>query len=245
MNWLRRLFFSPRRQGRKGEDAAAGKLRWVKCFGYAGILLRNVYLPTSSGKTTEIDMLYVTRKGIFVLECKNYSGWIYGRGDQEYWLQSLSRGKGWFGRRKLETHSFYNPIWQNKTHMSVLRQVVGEKVPLYSVVVFSDRCRLRKVRVKRRDGAVCQESGLPRQIRKLWRRHRLHLTDQEVSRVVRQLESVREQGRAVERSHIRDVKHSEVCPLCGGRLVLRNSAHGRFYGCSHYPRCRYTRPCNF
>ncbi|MBC7081536.1 MAG: DNA topoisomerase I [Thermoplasmatales archaeon] len=27
------------------------------------------------------------------------------------------------------------------------------------------------------------------------------------------------------------------CPKCGGKLVLRKSKHGRFIGCSNYPRC--------
>ena len=245
MNWLRKLFFSPKKAGNRGEDLSAEKLDWVKLFGYSGKMLRNVYLPTSDGKTTEIDILYVTRKGIFVLECKNYSGWIFGREDQPYWTQSLYRGRGWFGGKKLETHSFYNPVWQNKTHMSVLRQVVGEEVPLYSVIVFSDHCRLQKVRVRKRHAAVCQEKNLPRQIRKIWRRHRLHLTDEEVARVVRRIQDCRREGRDVERSHIKDVRTGGICPLCGGKLVLRNSPHGRFYGCSHYPRCRYTRSCEF
>ena len=31
------------------------------------------------------------------------------------------------------------------------------------------------------------------------------------------------------------------CPRCGGRLVLRDGKYGDFYGCSNYPRCRFTR----
>ena len=38
----------------------------------------------------------------------------------------------------------------------------------------------------------------------------------------------------------------EVCPFCGGTLVLRvakkrNNAGNHFYGCSNYPKCRYIR----
>ena len=34
---------------------------------------------------------------------------------------------------------------------------------------------------------------------------------------------------------------AEPCPRCGvGRLVLRNGAHGPFYGCSEFPACRHT-----
>ena len=30
--------------------------------------------------------------------------------------------------------------------------------------------------------------------------------------------------------------------LRGGELKLRSGKYGSFYGCSNYPKCRYTRP---
>ena len=35
---------------------------------------------------------------------------------------------------------------------------------------------------------------------------------------------------------------SGMCPKCVGALVLRNGKYGKFYGCSNYPKCRYTAP---
>ncbi|VDY32419.1 DNA topoisomerase I [Morganella morganii] len=35
---------------------------------------------------------------------------------------------------------------------------------------------------------------------------------------------------------------AECCPECGGELVIRNGAHGPFFGCSAYPECDYIRP---
>jgi len=32
----------------------------------------------------------------------------------------------------------------------------------------------------------------------------------------------------------------QVCPKCGGQLVERNGKFGIFYGCSNYPKCRYS-----
>ena len=32
-----------------------------------------------------------------------------------------------------------------------------------------------------------------------------------------------------------------ICPQCGGNLVLRNGKYGSFYGCSHYPTCKFTK----
>ena len=31
------------------------------------------------------------------------------------------------------------------------------------------------------------------------------------------------------------------CPRCSGILLLRNGIYGKFFGCSHYPVCRYTK----
>ena len=38
-------------------------------------------------------------------------------------------------------------------------------------------------------------------------------------------------------------KSNKTCPKCGGRLILRKSAYGCFYGCSNYPKCNFTRDC--
>lgn len=32
-----------------------------------------------------------------------------------------------------------------------------------------------------------------------------------------------------------------VCPDCGGKLIEKNGKFGKFFGCSNYPRCRFTR----
>jgi hypothetical protein len=44
----------------------------------ASRILTNVYLPKGNGETTEIDLVYIHETGIYVLESKNYSGWIFG-----------------------------------------------------------------------------------------------------------------------------------------------------------------------
>ncbi|MFC5591249.1 topoisomerase DNA-binding C4 zinc finger domain-containing protein [Sporosarcina soli] len=31
-----------------------------------------------------------------------------------------------------------------------------------------------------------------------------------------------------------------ACPKCNGKLTLKTGRYGKFYGCSHYPACRYT-----
>lgn len=38
------------------------------------------------------------------------------------------------------------------------------------------------------------------------------------------------------------VTGGKTCPKCGSALVKRHGKFGDFYGCSHYPTCRYTEP---
>lgn len=104
--------------------------------------LFNVYIPKDDGKTTEIDVLMVCSKGLFVFESKNYSGWIFGSEEQKNWYQTLPKS-----RRKSHKKQFYNPIMQNRSHIKHLKALLGEQIPMHSVIVFSDRCTLKKMQI--------------------------------------------------------------------------------------------------
>ncbi|WP_422392685.1 topoisomerase DNA-binding C4 zinc finger domain-containing protein [Metamycoplasma hominis] len=31
-----------------------------------------------------------------------------------------------------------------------------------------------------------------------------------------------------------------MCPLCNGEFTYKNGLHGKFYGCSNYPKCHFS-----
>jgi len=37
------------------------------------------------------------------------------------------------------------------------------------------------------------------------------------------------------------IKKDIICPQCGHELVVRNGSRGKFWGCSSFPKCHYTR----
>ncbi|WP_064496891.1 DNA topoisomerase I [Methanocaldococcus jannaschii] len=42
-----------------------------------------------------------------------------------------------------------------------------------------------------------------------------------------------------------EVKEEDrICPKCGAKLILKKGVYGAFYGCSNYPKCKYTEPIN-
>lgn len=74
------------------------------------VLLNNVTLETGSG-TTQIDHVLVADTGIFVIETKHYTGWIYGGSNQSQWTQVIFKKKS----------RFQNPLRQNYAHLKALQ----------------------------------------------------------------------------------------------------------------------------
>ena len=133
--------------GRYGEYLT---YKYLKHFETNGAkFLFNTYIPKENGETTEIDILMICSKGIFVFESKNYSGWIFGSENQKNWYQTLPNGRG-----PSHKEHFYNPIMQNRSHIKHLKALLGEQVPMRSIVVFSDRCTLKSVQIKSNDISV-------------------------------------------------------------------------------------------
>ncbi len=98
----------------------------------------NVLVPrTGVTSTSEIDVLMLHEKGIYLFESKNYSGWVFGSEAQREWTVSYQGGR---------KERFYNPVKQNATHVKTLAKWLGMPAGLFhSYIVFSERCELKKV----------------------------------------------------------------------------------------------------
>lgn len=98
----------------------------------------NLYIKRDSGYVSEIDIVFIHETGIYVIESKNYSGWIYGNENHQNWTQVLKNG---------EKFKFYNPLKQNKTHINALKEVLYA-IPtedFINLIVFSERCELKEI----------------------------------------------------------------------------------------------------
>lgn len=109
-------------------------------------IFHDLYITRNDGKFSQIDLVVATKVGIIVFEVKDFSGWIYGKGNQAKWTQVLAYGN--------EKYRFYNPIMQNNTHIKQLRQKLKENVPFYSVVVFYGDSELQDISFIPRDTYV-------------------------------------------------------------------------------------------
>lgn len=102
-------------------------------------IYHDLIIEKGNGKTVQIDIVLATKAGLIVIEVKDYSGWIFGKGNQDIWTQ-VTR----YGRQK---NRFYNPFKQNEGHIRALRQLSKQMatIPMYSLVVFGDDCELKDV----------------------------------------------------------------------------------------------------
>ena len=208
-----------------------------------GKVITNVYVPKENDETTEIDALYITPKGLIVLENKNYSGYIFGSEENLKWTVTLPAG------RKIEKHQFYNPIRQNNTHIKYLRAYINEEIKVFSVVTFSNRGELKNITVKSSDIYVINHVHLYGILGKIRKNNPDLLTDSEIEAIYSKILQLTKVSRKTKQKHVNDIKtkfdSTDICPLCGGALILRTSGNNdngtekHFYGCSNYPKCRY------
>ena len=184
--------------GWNGERLTSKVLKKLDRNGFRGKALRNVYVPEGYGRFAEIDLLYVARKGIFVLESKNYSGFIYGSENDQTWTQVLAKGK---------KESFYNPVKQNATHVQSLARFLNVPIPLFSIVVFSERCQLKKVDVSPNAPAVVlKRDKLYAKIVEIWRNAPDALSPAQVEAVAEMLAPLANVDEQQKKAHVERIK---------------------------------------
>ena len=194
-----------------------------------------------SGMTSQIDHIVINRNGVHVIETKNYSGNIYGSDGDSEWTQTVSvRSRGRYGRPVWRTRrkSVRNPVKQNGTHVYRVRQIVQGNMPVHSVVVLV-RGNTRHIDSKHvfalseLEGYLGRVPARPVSAAMMEKAYSL-LRENEAKGV-----TAEDHRRNIEEQQYR-IRHN-ICPRCGGRLVLRDGRFGRFYACENYPRCTFTK----
>jgi len=194
----------------------------------------NDLMLRTEGKTSQIDHVVVSNFGIFVIETKNYKGWILGDEHGEQWTQVIYKRK----------EKFYNPIRQNYGHIQALKQNLQEykELNFIPIIVFSINADL-KVKT---NSKVIYSVNLLKTIREYMAES---LSDQQKEAIYLKLLELNVSEKEVRTQHVAGInkKKAEVaqqlrsnrCPKCGGELLQRKGKFGDFKGCSNYPKCRF------
>jgi hypothetical protein len=220
--------------GEIGEESVASILRTLpKDY----VVFNDVYLEIK-GKSTQIDHVVISRYGVFIIETKNYTGWIFGNDTSEYWTQTIYEDK----------YKLRNPLRQNYSHLKTLQSIFGIEERFYfPIVAFHDRATLK-----------CETNGNVMYFSELkdfiLSKHIQRLSDELVNRLSAILMYYSVKNENQKQEHIlkvkQDIANKEslvekgICPKCGGMLIHRQGKYGEFISCINYPSCRFTQNIN-
>ena len=172
------------------------------------IVINDLLLPTANGKTSQVDHVVISTRGIFVIETKNHAGRITGSEQAQYWQQHLSS----------QSRSFYNPILQNRSHLRAVRRHLPklDSEVFFTMVVFSEAWRLDV----KADDIIIQRAILPdRHIKRTlipeeevkrhwwcpWRRKVVLDTHKMVTRLDGMVKEILRQPRVISRDSVREL----------------------------------------
>lgn len=187
--------------------------------------LHNVKLYRKGRLMAQIDHVVVSVYGIFVIETKNYKGWIVGNEHARAWKQIIYKN----------TYTFYNPLKQNEGHVHALQAHLRDYPLLdyFPIVVFTGRARL-KVNAS---FPVIHYYHLCRAIKYAKDRIISPSTRDEIYERLRHVNG----ERTPTIPKIRRERSAGVCPKCAGKLLSKQGKFGKFVGCTNFPSCRYTK----
>lgn len=236
---------TPERKGARGERMVHNALTSVLNEQDYRVLT-DLILPVAGG-TTQIDHLVLSRFGIFVIETKNMSGWIFGSADRAKWMQVQKRSK----------RQFQNPLRQNYAHVKKVQEIlkVDPKI-LHNFVVFTGTAE-PKTAMPDSVGWGLRDLG-----RLIAHQTEQVLSVEEVNAYSKKLrDQALENTRAVRNQHLQHLekkvavkKHPSArnsvgnldqtaCPKCGMEMIKRTNRKtgDTFWGCANFPRCKGTR----
>ncbi|MDQ0065461.1 NERD domain-containing protein [Chryseobacterium lathyri] len=218
-------YYTPKIKGYIGERRVSETLKRLSNEKYT--VLNNIELNIK-GSTSQIDHIIVSDYGIFVIETKNYKGWILGYEKDRYWFQVIYKY-----RRK-----FYNPVLQNQGHIYALKHVLKNYKYLryYSIVAFTKRATIKTKTYT----DVVYTNKLVKTIKKY---DSAYINQQTKNEIVATILTARTNNRNQDKKIIANanIYKNGSCPNCGGNLIKRNGKHGFFWGCVNFPKCKYTR----
>ena len=115
---------SKKTRGDKGEQKVIEVLqKEPKPF----FLINNITFIDKNNLTHQIDHIFINTKGIYVIESKSLYGEIKWDPNDTIWTKTV-RGK---------TININNPILQNRSHLKIVEQLLGNHLNIVPVVVFT------------------------------------------------------------------------------------------------------------
>lgn len=226
-------YFQPAIKGWFGEKQMSIYLNMLPKMEYT--VLNNLILKTKTA-TTQIDHVVISLYGIFVIEVKNYKGWIFGNEQSAQWTQTI------YGYKS----SFMNPIRQNYAHVKAIQLYLTAypNLPIIPIVAFSNKSDLKI-------NTTSHVTYFHRVTKIIKRYDEKIIEAEDIAKITGKLQQESKSGFTANKEHVQSVRNKQYemqnlslgskCPKCSGTLVERNGKYGPFLACSNYPKCKFSK----
>ena len=207
------------------------------------LVLHDVLIDGNDGFTSQIDLVLIGNKGVYVVEMKMFDdAKIYGDTLKTKW-NYYKHGK---------KYEIYSPLKQNQKHIQYLKNLLNDfgDIPVFSIITMI--CDDFKIRGENGENTIICNSlpAMERAIYKIAEGKPEVLDDIKKQEIYDYIKTNQHIGREARQDHTQRVKaykenleemeKKKICPYCKVELVLRSGKNGEFYGCRNFPKCRYT-----
>jgi len=216
--------------GKTGESKVVGELIKLPVSDYC--ILNDCTFKVHD-KTTQIDHIIVSKYGIFVIETKHYNNsYIAGKDIDKFWTHI-------YGKKKYFSQ---NPVKQNDVHVKKLMSLLNLNYDMFIPIVCICGSNLR---FNINSTKTVKITDL---VKKILSFNEVILPNYKI--IYDKLESYNIHNTEVKKEHVLNAKNIQnknnnnltKCPWCiNGYLVKRTGENRKFYGCTNYPKCEYTK----
>lgn len=182
-----------------------------------------------NGLMSQIDHVVVSKYGVFVIETKNYKGWIFGSENAYEWTQVIFNNK----------FKLYNPVKQNLGHVKALQANLADypNLDYFPIVVFTGSARLKV----NSSYPVIKFYRLLKTIKRSNEINISEFTRDEIYNLLLKINGNTPNIEAKKFDNTTIKQKNNLCPDCNSPLIPKQGKYVRFMGCTDFPRCRYTK----
>lgn len=195
------------------------------------LVINDIMIKTKDGSTHQIDHVVISKYGIFVIETKQYNGYIKGNDYDKRWL--IKNGK-----KKIYVN---NPLHQNYGHVKSLEEILNLPEEKFISLV----CIPSRATVSVKSNNVTRIYNLLDKITSY--KEDIIENPNELYEIITNLNITDKVERKVHVKNTREIKSNKdeelknKCPKCEGELIKRNGKYGEFMGCSNFSKCRLSK----
>lgn len=241
--------------GLQGEKEIAFELKNANIGMY---VLHDITLTFEDLKA-QIDYVIVTKGSVYLIECKNLIGNITVDNKGQFSREFVVNGK------KIK-EGIYSPYTQAQRHKEIIKKRWLSKTnKLFAGMreKYFDNYWYKPLVVLSNSKSILNTKYAPKEIKNNTIRvdQLIDYIKKDIANYDRDLYSSKKTMEEIAQSFLEnnvsefvsiadkykdeieneEVINDDICPSCGGKLVKRDGKYGEFFGCSNYPKCRFTK----